>query len=152
MKKFFLIAFAVLFLLTGCPAPSTGGRHEPGKHAATGGQKAPKPAPDPNLRGTEIGNIQFTVWVEQDNEKSTVTWNSGLGLVSKVGKKPGSHWDDTGKPGATVTGYIAHFHIGEEGRLWMQIVQNNNGHIVCTVENTDNRKAGAPACTGELLV
>ena len=86
--------------------------------------------------------MQITIWVEQDNDKSTVSWNAGFGLVNRVGKKPGAHWDDTTKPNMKVSGSITHFHLGEEGRLWMQIVQNNNGRIVCTGENTGDRKSG----------
>jgi hypothetical protein len=91
------------------------------------------------------------VWVEQDNDKSTVAWNAGFGIVSRVGHKPGQHWDDTTKPNANVSGSITHFHLGEEGRLWIQIVQNNNGRIVCTGENDHDRKSGA-VCNGVIVI
>jgi len=140
-----LVAICSLWSLTACPMQSPGGKHEAGK-------QAPKPAPDPNLRGSQIGNVQITVWTECSDDKAVVSWNAGFGLNNQTCKSPGKHWNDTTKPNANVTGIIAHFHTGEKGRLWMQIVQNNNGRIVCTVSNDDDRSAGAPPCTGVIVI
>lgn len=153
MKKIAICIVALLSFLalsgSSCQSPSTGGRHEPGKHAAP---KEPKPAPDPNLRGSEIGNVQITVWTECSDDKAVVSWNAGFGLNNQTCKRPGAHWDDTTKPNAHVHGIIGHFNIGEKGRLYMQIVQNNNGRIVCTTSNDDDRSAGAPPCDGVIVI
>lgn len=98
-----------------------------------------------------MGNVQITIWVEQDNDRSTVTYNVGHGNKTVIGRKPGSHWDLTVQPGQLVAVVVTHFNMGESGRLYVQVVQNNNGRIVCTDENTGDRSAGL-VCNGEIVI
>lgn len=149
MTKTLLAIVLTLAALAGVTACKPEGKHAapaPGKHRV---QPAPQPDPAPSRSG--IGNVQITVWVEQDEERSTVLVNVGQGNKTLIGRKPGSHWDFTVQPGQLVYVDVSHFHLGESGRLFVQVVQNNNGRILCQDENTGQHAAGVQ-CNGEVVI
>jgi hypothetical protein len=98
-----------------------------------------------------MGNVQLTIWVEQDRSNSIVSYNVGHGPVNKTGKFPSSHWTATAAPNQLVTVIAAHEKLGDSGRLFVQVVQNNNGRILCTDDNHENRKAAA-TCNGIVVI
>lgn len=149
-KALVAIAVAVAVLLTGA-ACKPDGRHAapppaPGKHRVQ-----PMPQPDPAPSRSGIGNVQITIWVELDNDRATVTYNVGQGNKTVIGRRPGSHWDLSVQPGQLVAVVVSHFNGGESGRLFVQVVQNNNGRILCQDENTGDRAAGL-VCNGVVVI
>jgi regulator of protease activity HflC (stomatin/prohibitin superfamily) len=144
-----ILVIAIVLGLAGCKLDQPAGRHE----APTGGRHRVNPAPQPDPAPTRsgIGNVQITVWVEQHEERSTVLVNVGAGNQTLIGRAPGRHWDFTVRPGQVVYVSVNHFHLGESGRLFVQVVQNNNGRILCGDENTNDRAAGVQ-CTGTVVI
>ena len=118
----------------------SGGRHEAppaGKHRVD-----PMPQPDPAPSRSGMGNVQITIWVELSDDEATLTYNIGAGNHSVTAHKPGSHWTLTTRPGQSVAVLMSHKRIGEHGRLWVQIVQLNNGRILYEGDNSENPRGG----------
>lgn len=152
MTKTLLAIMLALAVLAGVTACKPEGRHAapaPGKHRV---DPAPQPDPAPTATCSScIGNVQITVWVEQSEERSTVLVNVGQGNQTLIGRKPGSHWDFTVRPGQLVYASVNHFHLGESGWLFLQVVQNNNGSILCE-DNNDEDPAAGVQCHGTVVI
>lgn len=136
-KETGILGFALFCLIMVALFGGQGG----GKH------EAPKnPAPTKGM-----GNVQLTIYVEMERDKATVTWDVGHGLVTRVGHHPSEQWDDVAQPNQRVSVTISQFHLGESGVLFIQVIQNNNGRVLCQANNAHNRRAGG-ACTGLVTI
>lgn len=140
----------VLVGMTACPetspsAPSKGGKHR---------KVVPAPNPDPAHPPTNRafpGNVSITFWLEQDNKKTVTAYNVGAGYQSHNCTRS-CHWSETAKPGQVVTSTTDYFDLGATGWIHMQVIQNNNGRILCDEDNTDTGRKGGVTCTGEIII
>jgi hypothetical protein len=121
--------------------------------------KTPSPAPvphptaDPNENAkTFPGSIVLTFWIEQDQDKTTDTVRINGSPHNRTGHRPGSHWDMAAKPNDAVSFSVSPFPPGDPGRIWIQVVQANNGRILCTGSNSVTYGHGPATCEGHVVV
>lgn len=140
-----------VFGLTGCPEQPPPPKHAAGKH-----RQQPMPNPDPVRpapgQSTFPGSVRITFWLEQASHKTITTYNVGHGPVTH-NCNDSCHWDVDGlKPGQGVSFVTVFFTPGTKGHLSMQVVQQNNGRIVCQDNNDDAGGAGGIDASGVIVI
>lgn len=123
----------------------------PPPHGPKKVQPAPNPDPAPRRSGFP-GNVSLTFWLDQDAGKKTVTsWNVGAGRQTHYCTRS-CHWLAVAKPGQLVTATTDYYALGERGWLKIQVVQNNNGRILCQDDNSDSGRSGGLNCSGTVVI
>jgi hypothetical protein len=108
--------------------------------------KTVKPAPNPDpvkpKPGRSFpGNVSLTFWLEQDRKRTVTSYNVGAGPQTYY-CNDSCHWDATAKPGQLVTTTTDYYDLKANGWLHIQVVQNNNGKILCEDDNDDTGRKG----------
>jgi hypothetical protein len=141
-----LMALVGLFTLTGCPVES------PTPKRTHRVQPAPNPDPARPQPGRSFpGNVSITFWLEQDAHRTVTSFNVGGGPQTHY-CNDSCHWSATAKPTQVVTSTTDYYAVGQKGWLHMQVVQNNNGRILCDDDNSDTGRSGGVTCTGTVTI
>lgn len=145
-----LMAVGIVFAVSGCPIETP----PPAKHTAGKHKQQPAPNPDPAnppKGGQQIGNVSLTFWLEQTNKRTVATFNVGQGPVTH-NCDDSCHWDAVAKPNQLVTVTVVYFTPGTKGHLKIEVVQNNNGRILCHDDNDDAGGNGGVDCQGVVVI
>lgn len=138
------LSLGALTVLAGCPLPAP--TKPPGKHRVQ-----PAPNPDPAPRRSGIGNVLLTFWLEQDRKRTVTSFNVGAGPQTHYCNNF-CHWSATAQPGQLVTSTTDYYDVGQKGWLHMQVVQGNNGRILCDDDNSNTGRVGGVTCTGTVVI
>lgn len=113
------------------------------------GPGAPAPQPDPVPKRTgNIGNVRITFWLDQDQHRTVTTYNIG---TRKHICDDSCHWSETAKPNQQISVTSDYYDIGQRGWLFIQVIQDNNGRILCEDRNDDDRGRNV-ACDGTVVI
>lgn len=143
-----------LIMLTGASGDGCKSSKTPSGGGSTHKQQ-PMPNPDPARPqpGRSFpGNVSITFWLEQrGGQKTITTYNIGAGPVVH-NCTDSCHWSVTTKPNQLVSFVTVYFVPGTQGHLAMQVVQDNNGRIVCQDNNDDKDGHGGIDGSGTIVI
>lgn len=114
-------------------------------------EPAPNPDPAKPQPGKSFpGNVSITFWVSSTHP-IVAAYNVGAGYKSRTCQRS-CHWLATVKPGQVVAITVHSKELSQGQWLQVQIVQNNNGRILCQDSNADRRPTSGVKCSGTVVI
>lgn len=124
------------------PAPAP--RHTAARKPAT-----PKPG-GPEQGKPPIGNVRLTFWVGASHPVDVLYTIGTVHHTHSCDKS--CHWDATAKPDQYVAVAVQHRNKRQEAQIDVQVVQANNGRLLCKDTNADRDPIDGVGCDGRVVI